>query len=152
MKKTKTIRLSTRILLVLTILITVISLYNIIGFISSMSSETFNLDLDENESTGDWTLTLNANPKNKGFLDVSLFIELTILDSNNQTIATESKHVQIKAGGSETFSVALNIPAEFAPGGDIQNAKGTFRMVMSIRTLGDLIGLTQVMEIKGGET
>ncbi len=144
------IGLSTRILFILTMLIVVISFYSIIGFISSISGETFKLNMDKNESTGDWALTLNASPTNKGFLDLSLFIELTLFDSNDQVIARGSKHVLVKAGESETFSVALNIPAEFVPSGDLENAKGTFQMELRVRTLGDLVGLTQIMKIKGG--
>ena len=108
--------------------------------------------MSKNESTGDWLLSFSANPRNNGFLDVSLFLEITVLDPNDRIVATDSKYVYIKAGGSQSFSITLTIPAEFFPGGDLQNAKGYFQMKMSIRTLGDLIGLTQIMKIGSGGT
>ena len=153
MKKTKALRLSTRILILLAIIILGVSLYNLFTFLSSaISSETFGLNLSKNESTGDWLLSFSANPRNNGFLDVSLFLEITVLDPNDRIVATDSKYVYIKAGGSQSFSITLTIPAEFFPGGDLQNAKGYFQMKMSIRTLGDLIGLTQIMKIGSGGT
>jgi len=153
LKKTKALRLSTRILILLAIIILGVSLYNLFTFLSSaISSETFGLNLSKNESTGDWLLSFSANPRNNGFLDVSLFLEITVLDPNDRIVATDSKYVYIKAGGSQSFSITLTIPAEFFPGGDLQNAKGYFQMKMSIRTLGDLIGLTQIMKIGSGGT
>jgi len=83
--------------------------------------------------------------------DVSLPFGTTILDPNNQVVATDSKYAIVRAGGNQTFSITLTIPAEFVLGGDIQNAKGYFQMKMSDKTLGDLVGLTQVMEIGSAE-
>lgn len=145
------IKLSARTLIILTILITIISFYSIIGFISSISSETFKLSMYKNESTGGWTFALNANPINRGFLDIGLYIELTIFDSNNQVIAKGSKYVLLKAGRSETFSVNLNVPAEFVPDGVLENANGIFQMELRVRILWDLVGVTQVMKIRGGQ-
>ncbi len=150
MNKSQALKLSTRILIVFTILILVISLYSILSLIFSITSGTSNMNLDKNESTGDYMLSFSLNPRNNAFLDVSLFLEIKILDLNKQVIATESKYVIIKPGGTQSLSLNLTIPSEFVPEGDLEKAQGYFQLTMSIKTLGDLIGLTQVMRIGSG--
>jgi len=108
------------------------------------------MNLDKNESTGDYMLSFSLNPRNNAFLDVSLFLEIKIFDLNKQVIATESKYVIIKPGGTQSLSLNLTIPSEFVPEGDLEKAQGYFQLTMSIKTLGDLIGLTQVMRIGSG--
>lgn len=147
MNKSQALKLSTRILIVFTILILVISLYSILSLIFSITSGTSNMNLDKNESTGDYMLSFSLNPRNNAFLDVSLFLEIKIFDLNKQVIATESKYVIIKPGGTQSLSLNLTIPSEFVPEGDLEKAQGYFQLTMSIKTLGDLIGLTQVMRI-----
>lgn len=150
MNKSQALKLSTRILIVFTILILVISLYSILSLIFSITSGTSNMNLDKNESTGDYMLSFSLNPRNNAFLDVSLFLEIKIFDLNKQVIATESKYVIIKPGGTQSLSLNLTIPSEFVPEGDLEKAQGYFQLTMSIKTLGDLIGLTQVMRIGSG--
>jgi len=150
LNKSQALKLSTRILIVFTILILVISLYSILSLIFSITSGTSNMNLDKNESTGDYMLSFSLNPRNNAFLDVSLFLEIKIFDLNKQVIATESKYVIIKPGGTQSLSLNLTIPSEFVPEGDLEKAQGYFQLTMSIKTLGDLIGLTQVMRIGSG--
>jgi len=152
LKKVRALRLSIRVLLVFTIVILVVSLYTLFSFISSISSETFNLSLTKNEATGDLMFKFNANPRNNGLLGISLLFELTILDPDYRIIATNSTYVYIEADGSQSFSITLTVPAEFVPGGELQNAKGYFQMKMNVRTLGDLVGFTQIIKIGSGGT
>jgi len=152
LKKTKALGLTTRILTVFTVVILVLSIYNLFSFISSVSSETFSLNLNKNEDTGDFVFKFNANPRNNGLLGISLLLELTVLDADNRIIDTNSTYVYIEARGSQSFSITLTIPAEFVPGGKLQNAKGYFQMKMSVRTLGDLVGFTQIIKIGSGGT
>ncbi len=136
----------------LAILVAAVSLHTIFGFIFSITGETFRLNLSRNESSGDWELAFNANARNSGLLGLSLFIELTILDLDEKIVAIDSRQVYIGAGGSQVFSITLTIPSEFVPVGDIQNARGLFQLRMSVKTLGDLVGLTQILKIGSGAT
>lgn len=86
------------------------SAYTILTFLAgAISSDSFGLDLNKNEVTGDWTFTLNANPRNNGFLDMSLSFELTMLDIDEKVIATNSTSVYIRAGSNQPFSLGLTI-------------------------------------------
>lgn len=108
------------------------------------------MNVDKIESTGDYVLTLSMNPGNNAFLDVSLSLEIKFLDVDRQVVAVDSKYVVLKPGGNQSVSLTLNVPSEFVPEGDLGKVQGYFQMTMSIRTVGDLIGLTQVMRIRSG--
>lgn len=151
MEKKRALKLSIKVLEVVTIIVCVAGLYNLIAFISGIASwGSFGPQLTKDESTGDWTLTFAGSPRNNGFLGVSLSLELTISDLDQKVIATNSTTVQIGPGGSQAISLVMKIPAELVPGGDLAAAKGYFEMKMGVRTLGDLMGLSQVMKVGGG--
>ena len=95
-------------------------------------------------------LAFNENPRNNGFLDVTLFFEITILDINGRVIATNSTTVLVRAGSNQPFSLVMRIPADMVPGGKIEEAKGYFQMRMAARELGNLMGIEQLMKIGSG--
>jgi hypothetical protein len=140
-------------LILLTIALFIISLYNlIIGLSSAISGGGIGgLNLNKDNPNGDWTITLNANPRNNGFLGERVFIQLGILNFEGVYIARNSTSVYIEPGSQKPFNIVLTIPSEvvqeYLSSG--QEANVTFEMKFSISTLWDLVGLNQVMRIQG---
>jgi len=136
-------------LVLLTVILFILSLYTLFtGLVGAIS--TFGPPkLNTNTPTGDWKLTFEANPRNNGVLGVRLFIHLGILNSTGQYIAVNSTSVYIAPGGQNPFSLTLTIPYEVAQKLTEQGARVVFEMMFGIRTLGDLVGFTQIMRIAG---
>jgi hypothetical protein len=150
LEKKRALRLSYRILIVLTVVIFIVGLYNLFSFLSTaISGDSFDIDLNKNEITGDWIFSFEANPMNNGVLPISLYFEITLFDLDDNLIATNSSTTYIGAGSSQSLSFSLIIPSEFVQGDDIQGDEGYMKMVMTVRTFADLMGLTQIMRIGG---
>lgn len=152
LERKRALKLSYRVLVVATIVVFVVGIYNLISFLSGLTSSSIAPKLSRDEITGDWTLAFNGNPRNNGFLDVTLFFEITILDINEHVIATNSTTVLVKAGSSQPFSLVMRIPADMVPDGKIEDAKGYFQMTMAVRELGNLMGLEQIIKIGSSGT
>jgi len=144
------LKLSYRILILATILVFIAGTYNIISFISGLTGSAISPILNKDEATGDWSIIFNGNPMNKGFLDISLSFEITVLDVTGQVVATNSTTLLMRVGSSQTLSLSLEIPSEMVPEGNIEEARGLLEMKMSIRELGGLLGLTQIMRVGSG--
>ena len=140
-------------LVLLTVALFILSLYNlIIGLLGAISGGGMGgLNLNKDNPNGDWTLTLNANPRNNGVLVERVFLQLGILNLDGEYIARNSTSVYIEPGGQKPFILVLTIPSEvvqeYLSSG--QEANVAFEMKFGISTLWDLVGLTQVMRIKG---
>jgi len=151
LKGKRALKLSYRALMVATIIIFIVGISNLMLFLGGLtSSSSFAPKLSRDEITGDWTLTFSGNLMNRGFLDVTLFFEITILDIDENVIATNSTTALVRAGSSQPFSLVMRIPADMVPDGKIEEARGYFQMRMAIRELGNLMGLTQLMKIGSG--
>lgn len=150
MDRKNALRLSYRVLIVVTIIVFIAGTYNIISFLSGLTGSSISPNLNRDEVTGNWRIVFNGNPMHNGFLDVSLFFEITVFDVNGRVVATNSTTVLVRAGSSQMFSVTLNIPSEMVPGGKIEEAKGLLEMRMGVRELGGLMGLTQIMKVGSG--
>jgi len=150
MERKRALKLSYRVLIVVTIIIFLVGISNLMFFLGGLTSSSLAPKLSQDEITGDWTLAFSGNLMNRGFLDVTLFFEITILDINENVIATNSTTALVKAGSSQPFSLVMRIPADMVPGGKIEEARGYFQMKMAVRELGNLMGLTQLMKIGSG--
>jgi len=153
MNALKTLRYSIIGLVVLTIVLFALSLSTLITALSSaVSGGAFSLNLNTYNSTRDWTLTLDANPKNNAFLDVRLYMEIAVTTLDGKYIVRNSTSVHIPAGGRAPFSLVLTIPLEEVRRYNITLGQGApvwFEMKFGIRTLGDLVGFEQTMRISG---
>ena len=149
-KSTRALRYCIISLVVLTIALFAVSIHTLFtGLAGAIQGETFGLNLDEDEATGDWLITFDANPRNPGLLGTRLFIQLQILSVDGEQLAANSTSVYIAPGGRGQFSLTLFIPRE-----DIQRyitgeEEGIFEMKFGISTLADLVGFTQTMRIQG---
>ena len=149
----RALRFSIISLILLTVALFAVSTYTLInGLSGAISGDSFHLQLDKSNSTGDWTITITASPRNTAFLGTKLFVNLGILNSSGAYIAHNSTSVNIAPGGQTPLSLILTIPyaevQKYGLGGE-QVATVTFEMIFGIRTLWDLVGFTQVMRIEG---
>lgn len=150
MSKTKALGLFIIALQLGTLAVLGLSLYTLFNVLSTaISAETFSMKLNIDERTGDWVFTLDANPKNTGVLDVRLSFRIAVVDLNGQLIAENSKSVYIEPGGASPFSLSIVVPAEIAQTQELQENKGAMEVTFSVRTLGDLVGFTNVLKIEG---
>lgn len=122
------------------------------GLTGAISGGSLKLDLDKDGAGGDWTLKLDANPKNNGILGENIFLSIGIRDSNGTYIAVNSTSVDIAAGGQSRFAITLTIPYETVLRYNLNATQGAdvvFELLFGIRTLGGLVGLQQTMRISG---
>ena len=151
LKKTTMLKLCIRVAIILTIAIFVVSFYNLFSFLGSIvTGETFKLNMIEDVSDGDFLLSLEANPRNNGFLDISVSIELKIIDLYDRVIAEDSTSFIINAGSSHHLSLSLAIPASMVGDEGLQGDEGYMQMRLTVRTLSGLVGFTNVMKVGGG--
>lgn len=140
-------------LVLLTIILFVLGVHTLFtGLMGAISGNTFHLKLNKNDPPNDWSLTFDASPRNNGFLGISLFIRIGILNSTGQYIAVNSTSVYVAPGGQSPFSLVLTIPYEEVQKYNFTEEQGApvvFEMMFGIRTLGDLVGFTQTMRIPG---
>jgi len=151
LKKSTISKLCARVAIILTITIFAVSFYNLFSFLGNIvTGEALNLNMIEDVSSGDFLLSLEANPRNNGFLDISVSIELKIIDLYDQVIAEDSTSFNINAGSSHPLSLSLTIPASMIGDGALQGDEGYMQVRLTVRTLSDLVGFTNVMKIGGG--
>jgi len=129
-----------------------LSLHTVLNILTStISGETFNFELNADEVTETLIFTLNANPRNTGYFDVKLFMELALLNVDEQYIVRNSTSVNIKAGSTTPFSLNLFIPVEATQGMSLEQNVGTLEVTFTVKTLGDLVGLTNILKIREGD-
>lgn len=124
------------------------AIFNVLS--SSFSGDEFSLELTIDQSAGLGTLTLNADPRNGGYLPVDVSLELAVVDGDGEYIARDSAAGYIGAGGRQPFVLSLTIPQE-----EIQKAtqgEGEFfvEITYDIRTLEDLVGVSNTFRLPGG--
>ena len=146
----RTIKITYKVLIVVTIIIFIVGIYNIITFVVAISDSGISPQLVRDNSNGNWILTFNGNPRNKGFLDVGLSFEISIFDESGRVVANNSTFVVVRAGGSQTINLTMTIPSEMAPGGNLEQARGSLEMKMGVSEFGGLMALKQIMRVGSG--
>ncbi len=141
-------------IIIFTVILFVLGVYTLLmGLSGAMSSSSaFGLKLDKGETNGDWSLTFDGAPRNNGILSETLSIQLGILDSNKEYIAFNSTSVQISPGEQKPLTLTLIIPHEYVQKYNLNSTQGVdvvFELKFSIRTLGDLVGFSQLLRIAG---
>ena len=135
-----------------TVLALGLSIYTIYGIASSTASgEAMGVEMTYDEATGAGVFRLRALPMNKGFLGADLSIGIGALDEGGNYIARNSTTVRLEAGHWEQVSLSLNIPADLLRDVMQGESEECFEVVLDIRTLFDLVGVSNTMRIQGGE-
>jgi len=133
-----------------TIILLGLSIQTVIGsLMGSFSANSFKMT-SEILGTGDMKLRLDADPVNQGLLGIDLSMKLAVRNFENVTIVRNSTMVYIEPGSHRPFSIDLLIPADEIRRMNQTGAQGFFELELGIRTLGGLVGFTNIIGIKGG--
>ena len=128
----------------------VVSMYTVTAVLSSsLSGEGMALELTVDESTGVGTLQLELYPINPGFLSTDLSVELILL-ADGEDIASDSSSVSLAAGSQETLSLDLTIDAADMERIITEELETSLEVTFSLRTLYDLVGISNKIEFQGG--
>ena len=128
------------------------SLFTIFSVASSTASgEAMAMEMTIDRATGVGVLTLEASPMNNGFLDANIAIDVGMVDDEGGYIARDSTSVSLGAGEQEPLSLSLTIPADVILEAIEEDVEGYFEVTLDIRTLYDMVGVTNTMRIRGGE-
>lgn len=135
-----------------TVLALGLSIHTIYGVASSTSSgEAMGVEMTYDEATGSGVFRLRAQPMNKGILGADLSIGIGALDEGGKYIARNSTTVRLEAGNGEQISLSLNIPADLIHEVMQGESEKYFEVFLDIRTLFDLVGVSNTMRIQGGK-
>jgi LEA14-like dessication related protein len=145
---------------ILGLIIAVIQLASVLAFVASMytvtavlssslSGEGMALELTVDESAGIGTLQLELYPINPGFLSTDLSVELILL-ADGEDIASDSSSVSLAAGSQETLSLDLTIDAADLERIITEELETSLEVTFSLRTLYDLVGISNKIEFQGG--
>jgi hypothetical protein len=145
---------------VLGVVISMIQLASVLAFVlsiytltmvlqSSISGEGLAMELTVDESTGRGLLQLELNPSNPGLLDTDLSLELNLL-ADGEKITGDSSSVSIAAGSQEALSLNLMVKAADMERIISQGLETSMEVTIGLRTLYDLVGISNTIELQGG--
>ena len=107
---------------------------------TTLSGDALMFTSSEDESTGEMTLKVEGDLRNDGFLGADVSLEVRILNSNEEYVASNSTSVYLNRGARHPISITLLIPAEETRRWSSEEDKGFFEFTLGIRTLWDLVG------------
>jgi len=145
---------------ILGVIIAIIQLASVLAFVASMytvtavlssslSGEGMALELTVDESTGAGTLQLELYPINPGFLSTDLSVELILL-ADGEDIASDSSSVSLAAGSQGTLSLDLTVDAADMERIITEELETSLEVTFGLRTLYDLVGMSNKIEFQGG--
>lgn len=150
MKPAKIIGVIIAVIQLSSVLAFVASMYTVTAVLSSsLSGEGMALELTVDESTGVGTLQLELYPINPGFLSTDLSVELTLL-ADGEDIASDSSSVSLAAGSQETMSLDLTVDAADMERIITEELETSLEATFGLRTLYDLVGISNKIEFQGG--
>ncbi len=149
----RALRLLTRVLIVATVVILIISVYNVAVFFGGLLSPEAGIgfNLIQTPGTGDYVISLSVNPTNPGFLGVDLSTRLTLFDADGKVVESNSTFVSIPPGQSRSSYISVMIPGTMVPEGNLQNVKGSAQIELDVRTLWNLVGFKNVLRAGSGQ-
>ncbi len=150
MKPAKVLGVVISMIQLASVLAFVLSIYTVtIVLQSSISGEGLAMELTVDEFTGKGLLHLELNPSNPGLLDTDLSLELNLL-ADGEKITGDSSSVSIAAGSQETLSLNLMVEAADMERIISQGLETSMEVTIGLRTLYDLVGISNTIELQGG--
>jgi hypothetical protein len=126
------------------------SIYTIFMVASSTTSgDAMAVQVTFNEAAGAGMISLDAELRNEGLLGVNLALGIYTLNGSGERIARNSTSVYLEVGGQEPVSLSLQL-TEGLIGRLLEGEEGCFEVVMGVRTLRDLVGVSNSMTFGGG--
>ncbi len=150
MKPVKVLGVVISMIQLASVLAFVLSIYTVTMVLqSSISGEGLAMELTVDESTGRGLLQLELNPSNPGLLDTDLSLELNLL-ADGEKITGDSSSVSIAAGSQEALSLNLMVEAADMERIISQGLETSMEVTIGLRTLYDLVGISNTIELQGG--
>ncbi len=144
------------------VLITLVQLGSVVGFglslhtmagvvMGTISGGEMGIEMNVDELGGPGSMELNLTPQNPGFLEATATFEILILDDQGAPLDTDYETVILQPGDSQTVNLRLEISAS-----DImrivEGMETSVEVTISLRTLYDLVGITNTIKLEVGET
>ncbi|NQT08282.1 hypothetical protein HQ586_04325 [Candidatus Bathyarchaeota archaeon] len=144
------------------VLITLVQLGSVVGFglslhtmagvvMGTISGGEMGIEMNVDELGGPGSMELNLSPQNPGFLEATATFEIMILDDLGTPLGTDYETVILKPGDSQPVNLRLEISAS-----DImrivEGMETSFEVTISLRTLYDLVGITNTIKLEVSET
>lgn len=151
MKAVRAFRFGVLAFQILTLIVLGLTLQTVFSLLSNaLAGNTFNLKMNVDQSTGDRRLVLNAKPSNGGFLGVSMYLELGVLNENGEYVTRNSTSAYIASGEQRSLTLDLLITKEEAMKYNLTEGSGLLEISINIRTFADLVGFQNTMKMKAG--
>jgi hypothetical protein len=152
MERKRALKLATWALMLVTLVIFMVSAYNLGVFLGGLLSTSSGLGLKMNQTAnGEYVFSLGLSPTNGGFLDIDLSAKMSVHDASGGVIGSNSTHMSIPPGHSESSTVSVKIPSSLIPGGEIQNVRGSLQLELDVRTLWNLVGFKNTLGTGSGQ-
>ncbi len=101
------------------------------------------------EATGSGSLQLELHPSNPGLLAADLSMEISLL-ADGEEIASDSSSVALVAGSSEVLSLNMVVDAADMERIFRQQLETSMEVTVDLRTLYDLVGISNTIEFQEG--
>ena len=129
-----------------------LSLYTITSVLNtSLSDSGMATEMTFDEVTGSGLLEISLTPVNGGLLAVDLSVELSTVDSDGDYIARDSFDVHLEPGDISPQTLSLVIPSSEVQRMMEEGRGSDLEIVLDLRTLYDLVGISNTLTIEGGE-
>lgn len=125
-----------------------LTMYTVYGVLSNSMQGGMDFDMTVDEATGVGTLTVELAPSNPSYLEAEFTFELSLLDSDNNTVASGSDSVRMPPGSSGTLSLELEVSRSDVE--MIASEGSSLEVTLSLRTLYDLVGFSDTLTLAGG--
>ena len=125
-----------------------LTMYTVYGVLSNSMQGGMDFDMTLDEATGVGTLSVELAPSNPSYLEAEFTFELSLLDSDNETVASGSDSVRMPPGSSGTLSLELEVSR--ADIERIATEGSSLEVTLSLRTLYDLVGFSDTLTLEGG--
>ena len=142
-------------LIIFTVILFALSMQTVIaGLTGAVGGDSFKVELDNDNPSGEWVIKFRANPVNNGLLGEKLSLSLGVVDPNGEYLAVNATSIGLAPGERKSFDLTLTIPLETVQKYNL-NATETqdvkLELLFGIHTLGDTVGLQQTMRVGGGQ-
>ena len=151
MKTSKVIYVLLILVQILSLVAFGLSLYTIFGVVlGTISGGSMDFELNVEETGGSGYMEIELTPTNTGLLETVVSFEIALYDDVGLPLDTDAQTVTLQPGGSEAVSLSIEIAAS-----DVARLMGgmeaSIEVTLRLRTLYDLVGVTNTIHIGMGE-
>jgi hypothetical protein len=128
-----------------------LSLYIITSVLNaSLSGSGMSAEMTFDEATGSGLLEISLASENGGLLAVDLSVELGVVGSDGDYIVRDAIDVHLEPGDISPRKLSLVIPTSDVQRMMEEGRGSDLEIVLDLRTLYDLVGISNTLTIEGG--